>query len=55
MYRVSDRSAGKVPLIWLTLLERGDKLVAEAVAPLWNKAKNGVKISKGMLSDGIQL
>ena len=26
---------------------RGDKLVAEAVAPLWNKAKNGVKVSKG--------
>lgn len=26
---------------------RGDKLVADAVAPLWNKSKNGVKVSKG--------
>lgn len=26
---------------------RGDKLVAEAVAPLWNKPKNGIKVVKG--------
>ncbi|KAK1926455.1 peptidase M24, structural domain-containing protein [Papiliotrema laurentii] len=31
----------------LDLVIEGDKLVAEAVAPLWNKAKNGVKVSKG--------
>ena len=26
---------------------RGDKLINDTVAPLWNKAKNGVKIQKG--------
>nr|ODN73634.1 DNA-binding protein, 42 kDa [Cryptococcus depauperatus CBS 7841] len=31
----------------LDLCVEGDKLVAEAVNPLWNKAKNGVKVSKG--------
>ncbi|RXK37740.1 DNA-binding protein, 42 kDa [Tremella mesenterica] len=32
----------------LDLCIEGDKLVAEAVAPLWNKSKNGVKIQKGL-------
>ncbi|OWZ45694.1 DNA-binding protein, 42 kDa [Cryptococcus neoformans c45] len=31
----------------LDLCIEGDKLVAEAVAPLWNKPKNGVKVGKG--------
>nr|XP_031861955.1 DNA-binding protein, 42 kDa [Kwoniella shandongensis]KAA5529027.1 DNA-binding protein, 42 kDa [Kwoniella shandongensis] len=31
----------------LDLCIEGDKLVAETVAPLWNKAKNGVKVGKG--------
>lgn len=30
------------------LIGRGDKLIADAIAPLWNKAKNGVKVTKGM-------
>ncbi|KAK8846826.1 DNA-binding protein, 42 kDa [Kwoniella newhampshirensis] len=30
----------------LDLCIEGDKLVAETVAPLWNKAKNGVKVGK---------
>lgn len=29
---------------------RGDKLILDTVAPLWNKAKNGVKVAKGRLS-----
>lgn len=32
----------------LDLVVEGDKLVADTVAPLWNKAKNGIKISKGL-------
>ncbi|GFZ49246.1 Curved DNA-binding protein [Saitozyma sp. JCM 24511] len=32
----------------LDLVIEGDKLVADAVAPLWNKSKNGVKVSKGL-------
>lgn len=32
----------------LDLCIDGDKFITEAVAPLWNKAKNGVKISKGV-------
>ncbi|WVR04580.1 DNA-binding protein, 42 kDa [Kwoniella sp. DSM 27419] len=31
----------------LDLCIEGDKLVADTVAPLWNKAKNGVKVGKG--------
>ena len=31
----------------LELCVEGDKLVADAVAPLYNKAKNGVKVTKG--------
>ncbi|WVQ97968.1 DNA-binding protein, 42 kDa [Kwoniella sp. CBS 9459] len=31
----------------LDLCVEGDKLVADTVAPLWNKAKNGVKVGKG--------
>lgn len=31
----------------LDLCVEGDKLVAEATAPLYNKAKNGVKVPKG--------
>lgn len=32
---------------WAELMYRGDKLIIDTVAPLWNKAKNGVKIQKG--------
>ncbi|ORX34428.1 peptidase M24, structural domain-containing protein, partial [Kockovaella imperatae] len=31
----------------LELCIEGDKLINETVAPLWNKSKNGVKVSKG--------
>ncbi|ORY27797.1 peptidase M24, structural domain-containing protein [Naematelia encephala] len=32
----------------LDLCVEGDKIINETVSPLWNKAKNGVKISKGI-------
>jgi len=32
----------------LDLCVEGDRLILEAVAPLWNKAKNGVKVTKGI-------